>query len=207
MRLQDIKYLTEDSEPPSFADTPEFKAWFGASTVVDGAGKPLMLYHGTTAKDDRNANAAIRAFRPSPDGLLGKGIYLTPDRAYAGSYATQDGGYVLPVYARIVNPLKIQSDPDGEVVVKRIALALEDNFFTKGAALRWAREQFEDWAGIGDEEFYDMLKGHNMNYDGVMLMDGNEIKELTVLSSFQIKSAIGNNGEYREYAGIHEGKK
>ena len=28
-------------------DTPEFKAWFGASKVTDHQGRPLVLYHGT----------------------------------------------------------------------------------------------------------------------------------------------------------------
>lgn len=30
-------------------DTPEFKRWFGDSKVVDAAGKPLVVYHGTAA--------------------------------------------------------------------------------------------------------------------------------------------------------------
>ena len=32
-------------------DTPAFKKWFGDSKVVDDAGKPLVVYHGTTATD------------------------------------------------------------------------------------------------------------------------------------------------------------
>jgi hypothetical protein len=34
-----------------FFDTPEFQAWFQGSKVVDGNGRPLILYHGTTAPD------------------------------------------------------------------------------------------------------------------------------------------------------------
>jgi len=33
-------------------DSPEFKAWFGDSKVVDEAGEPLVVYHGTTADFD-----------------------------------------------------------------------------------------------------------------------------------------------------------
>jgi hypothetical protein len=199
MKLKDIKPLRENASDQKFTNTPEFKSFFRASKLVKN-NTPIVLYHGTTARDEKNPAAAIKTFKPSPDGLLGRGIYLTPDRDYAGTYASQDGGYVIPVYARLVNPLIIQYSPDGEEVVRRIAAALDDNFHTAGAARRWAREQYEDWAGIGDEEFYDMLGDH----DGVMLMKGDEIVELTVLSSAQLKSAIGNNGEYREYAGIHE---
>jgi len=32
-------------------DSPEFKAWFGKSKVVDEKGKPLVLYHGTTRQN------------------------------------------------------------------------------------------------------------------------------------------------------------
>jgi hypothetical protein len=45
--------LTEDAlqQPsPLKTDTPEFRAWFGESKVVDAEGKPLVVYHGTDAE-------------------------------------------------------------------------------------------------------------------------------------------------------------
>ena len=39
-------------------DTPEFKAWFGKSKVVDADGKPLVVYHGTARKFDEFSKGA-----------------------------------------------------------------------------------------------------------------------------------------------------
>lgn len=87
-------------------ESEAFKAWFGKSKLVDAAGAPLVLYHGTTADFD--------TFKPSEGGILGPGVYLTTDRVEAGLYTskfrmeggtTSDGGNVMPVYARIENPV------------------------------------------------------------------------------------------------------
>jgi hypothetical protein len=56
-------------------DTPEFKRWFGASKVVDGAGNPLRAYHGTQRPDrvgnrfrkDRATAGPMAFFTDSPD--------------------------------------------------------------------------------------------------------------------------------------------
>ncbi|MEK9810161.1 MAG: hypothetical protein VW362_06910, partial [Candidatus Nanopelagicales bacterium] len=54
------------SQPAHF-DTPEFKAWFGDSKVVDSAGRPRVVYHGTqevvrdpgtTTRDERFTQAS-----------------------------------------------------------------------------------------------------------------------------------------------------
>ena len=51
-------------------ETPEFKAWFGDSKVVDADGKPLTVYHGTladiTAFDPSHAAEPNRALGDSP---------------------------------------------------------------------------------------------------------------------------------------------
>lgn len=40
-----------DAEAASQTETPEFKAWFGDSKVVDADGKPLVVFHGTQGGD------------------------------------------------------------------------------------------------------------------------------------------------------------
>ena len=72
-------------------DTPEFKAWFGDSVVVDESGGPLEVYHGTSAD--------FTAFDPSKrgktdEGWLGSGFYFTTDRSVAESY----GKRTIPAY-------------------------------------------------------------------------------------------------------------
>jgi hypothetical protein len=46
------RFATAEENIGGQTNTPEFKEWFGESKVVDGEGKPLVVYHGTNAKDD-----------------------------------------------------------------------------------------------------------------------------------------------------------
>ena len=43
--------------------TPEFKAWFGDSKVVDKSGRPRVVYHGTRSSFDTVDMGAMDAFR------------------------------------------------------------------------------------------------------------------------------------------------
>jgi hypothetical protein len=71
--------------------TPKFKAWFGdwenspetSSKVVDENGEPLVLYHGTDVKFNEFDLSKIG----EGSDLLGKGIYLTENKAVANFYA------------------------------------------------------------------------------------------------------------------------
>ncbi len=77
-------------------DTPNFKAWFGDSRVVDEQGAPLVLYHGT-ASDVAEFDASR---------LSAEGIHLSASPDVANTYANSramDGGRganVVPVYAK-----------------------------------------------------------------------------------------------------------
>jgi hypothetical protein len=71
-------------------ETPEFKAWFGDSKVVDAEGRPLVVYHGTNAK--------FRAFDSefSADGAF----WFTSDRVKitGGESGAAGKAQILPVY-------------------------------------------------------------------------------------------------------------
>lgn len=82
-------------------ETPEFRAWFKDSKVVDADGKPLVVYHGT-----RSAEFS-QFVTPS---------FFTSDPKAAGKYAEKyaepadvvaEGGRTLPVYLSIQNPKRI----------------------------------------------------------------------------------------------------
>ncbi|HQY06665.1 MAG TPA: hypothetical protein PLQ52_11435 [Lacunisphaera sp.] len=89
------------SKPPT--ETPAFKEWFGDSQVVDAAGRPLVVYHGT--------NADISAFDP---GRLGQnkaapariGFWFADDPLYAANH----GEAIMPVYLRALKPYIVQGD-------------------------------------------------------------------------------------------------
>jgi len=102
-------------------DTPAFRAWFGRSRIVDRAGRPLVLYHGTrrsflafdlTRTGQGGWKRAGQMRRPA---TLQAGIYLTTARAWAEDYAGKDEdtgevlGTVLTVYASIQRPLRIDA--------------------------------------------------------------------------------------------------
>ena len=88
-------------------DSKYFKKWFGKSKIVDDAGKPMVVYHGT--------KSAFSEFVPSLDGQLGPGIYMSTSKKQANHYALPnfksrgDGGNVMPLYVKMENPLRIQS--------------------------------------------------------------------------------------------------
>lgn len=76
--------------------TPEFKQWFGDSKVVDNAGKPLRVYHGT--------NADIDTFRMANSITL-KGAFFADNVDVANGYAGDgSGANVVPTYLSIRNP-------------------------------------------------------------------------------------------------------
>jgi len=68
-------------------NTPEFKAWFGDSKVVDADGKPLVVYHGTGNSFD--------TFDTSINGMLGKGAYFTTVFEEAAQFASEKTGIEL----------------------------------------------------------------------------------------------------------------
>lgn len=147
-------------------DTTEFKKWFGDSKVVDAEGKPLVVYHGTTAD--------FAEFDPgrkpvNDDGYMGVGSYFIADRADAESYAdmAQDNApgaaRVVEVYLSIKNPYRLPNKSRGTYGMSREqAAAWTDGLIAQG-------------------------------YDGVVNAAGNE---WVAFRPEQIKSAIGNRGTF-----------
>lgn len=93
---------------PPLADvtsSPQFKAWFKGSKIVDEQGKPLVVYHGTSD--------SIQAFdldHPNrrDHGWLGDGVYLTDEPGLASSYSLIKRGSgdpnIMPLYVSLKKP-------------------------------------------------------------------------------------------------------
>ena len=79
--------LTEDAGIDSktlfhtSTDTPEFKAWFGDSKVVDAEGKPLVVYHGSP---EFKGTAFDRSY--STKGPSKLGFWFADDSNYSGLF-------------------------------------------------------------------------------------------------------------------------
>jgi ADP-Ribosyltransferase in polyvalent proteins len=134
-------------------DTPEFKAWFGDSKVVDAEGKPLVVYHGTTYTGPDGSG--LDQFKENTGWFT---AYPSEANTYGG--LNGQGANIVPAFLSIKNP--------------RI---LDQRAATNGS-VRDAVEALQ-----GDE-------------DGVLVMEDGKIRWAIVASPNQIKSAIGNNGQF-----------
>jgi hypothetical protein len=167
-----------------------FREWFGDSKVVDEAGAPLVVYHGTAgdfdAFDIRKAGAAIDA------GKLGEGFYFTQDPRWASRYAENaakaDGApSVAAVHVSLKNPLVL--DGGGDLWSRLRSISKEwgiDADPVKDAGNTpnplWSR-RFTQEA---------MTRGH----DGVILPSRIGQTEYVAFSAGQVKSATGNSGRF-----------
>jgi hypothetical protein len=165
------------TDTPVKTDSPEFQRWFGDSKVVDDAGKPLVVYHGTDADIKEFDVKKIKSRFP-----FSIGYHFTSRPSEASIYASdalgekmREGGNVMPVYVSLKNPLIVHT--------KELAASIEADLhsgpmFTK---IRDARIAGKPHDGIiikrerGDE------------WDGWNVI---------AFRPEQIKSAIGNNGEF-----------
>lgn len=101
-----MRNLIDLNERADLTKSAEFRAWFGNSKIVDRHGKPLVVYHGTSARFDR---LEVRSVQDT-------GIYFTPDPEYASGYAqsfgdVKEGSRVLPCVLSIKNPVFFLTKP------------------------------------------------------------------------------------------------
>lgn len=163
--------------------SPEFQRWFAGSKVVDDAGLPLRVFHGTSAYKDFDTFK-----KGSGHGTLGPGIYFTNDPDYAASYANKGGtmGRLIPAYLRMRNPVILTSH-DGiddllmaiygraSVLARRRRSQANDNYIIKRA---------------------DLQKLQDRGYDGIIWKHPGGQHIYLVFEPQQVKSALGNRGTY-----------
>lgn len=189
---------TTNSNGQPIAATEEgvrnFWKWFGDSKVVDAEGRPLVVYHGTT-KD-------FQSFDPSQanDRMYSGGtedtVFLTDNPDVGASYAGRrtsmtglnatfaEGGNVLPVYLKITKPLKANAKGESWRDVQ-----YKGEFYSTAELTEVAKSAKKDG----------MVVSRVMDYRDSGVTGDNTKKPSTtyaVFSSTQIKSAIGNSGEF-----------
>lgn len=190
-------------------ESPEFKAWFGDSKVVDAEGKPLKVYHGTTV-DEAFGEFKEKDFKePSKQFLLDIGIHFSGSTDTASLYANPNkrrgdigsgkSGVtpkVYPVYINIKNPLDLTSGIDSKVKEK---LFREHSKFFKGGKSKVLFDVdpillIQDLQRkMGRETIQTFIKG--MGFDGV-IYNWNQSDNYLVFEPTQIKSAISNTGAF-----------
>jgi hypothetical protein len=154
-----------------------FRAWFGQSRVVDEAGAPRVVYHGTAA--DVEAFDAARSGR-NYEGGGDRGFFFTSKPATAGRYAEQAAApgrepegapNVMPVYLSLQRPLVRE---------------------TSGAGLNDAPDK---WFDANKDALY--AEADRAGADGIVIRGAGQWEGRDVYVAFrpeQVKSAIGNSG-------------
>lgn len=196
--------------------TPEFKAWFKNSPVVDTAGEPLVVYHrtGGAATMGEGVDALLPGGRPNVqnfplsgtktaaragvEGLRsGPGIWMTDNPASSsighqrfrdmGEVTSRGGGEaIIPVHVSLQNPLIITSNKQ--------RLKIKDQL-----------PPYSDRLGVEDDlrrtDFPYRFDGRQrqqleaLGHDGIILRLPGEAQEIIAFEAAQIKSAF-NRGTF-----------
>ena len=157
--------------------TDAFAKWFGDSKVVDAAGKPLVVYHGTRSDFSVfSGKDGFNFFAETPEG--------------ASVYGNGTGASIYPVYLNITKPLDLGDVDLGDEYTKAKAAKIlkvpeyllpNPKFGKKGHL--W--EYFDKGSRGYLASLYDGIKANE---------DGNEV--YVAFNPTQIKSATGNNGTF-----------
>lgn len=226
----DIRLRTADTAVESPRVTPTrteaFRNWFGSSVLVDGNGKPLVLYHGTHA--DFSAFSHFKQGTSSDAGWYGSGFYFSPAPQVAAGYAEGEGGVVMPVHVRIERPYYWRDHHErglfqnSQVVSLNMTAELKaaghdgvivvNDFYSFAEGMSdesWALliEASPLLANIGRDRLPALLGGKEYTYKalsdayGKAFVDSltpvrSAIAEVVAFDDTQIKSAISNIGTY-----------
>lgn len=148
-------------------ETPEFKNWFGASKVVDAEGKPLVVYHGTNADFADFSGDEVNYFTASSEAAS----------AYAVGFGRpRFGARVVPSFVSVANPKVLPLTASAKITTKDIA--------------RLKAEGFDGVFGTQSEYVWGDKPAI------ATLPDGRRVTEVIPFLPEQIKSAIGNNGQF-----------
>lgn len=168
-------------------EATEFKSWFGNSKAVDDSGNPLVVYHGSEAKD-------IKKFKTGNRGL----IYVTQDKGYAEAY-TNDDGRVYELNVKIENPASYLDD-------KVMQVLLEEN---KDLNRDDIVEAFE--AGYDPYEIFEkksvIKKLKSLGYDGFVFEEEGQTS-IGVFSADQLreaKSLLNQDAAPIFYSALYQG--
>ena len=155
------------------ASSAAFRRWFGKSKVVDAAGEPLVVYHGSRATFDtfrRPDIAAILARGDATEAEMnqGMGIYFTDSAENAATY----GYEVYPVYLRMLKPLIV--DAQGE---EWSYVPFKGSFYYADDIVSLAEEKGHD--GVIFLNIYDTHSGNNILSNTYIVFDPKQIKSAT----------------------------
>lgn len=199
-------------------DTPEFKAWFGESKVVDEKGAPLRVFHGTTSVFQEFSKKARGSATGADSARMG--FFFAEEASVASGYAQALEGRSVREARLAVEAAEKEARRTGDwskhdAAVERheeAALSEQRSGVTSGASvmplfLRIQNPLVVDMAGKTWQEdaFVSAISRASeprRKHDGVIfrnVADDDKRKLTTVYVTFeptQIKSASGNRGTF-----------
>jgi len=215
-----VKMLFNDNVLPA----PEAAA--NLQKFLEPSKAPMRLYHGTTATEGGKGVEAIRRLKPSKDGALGSGTYLTPSTANASGYSgspndeaiaamlrsdyqadtgqqflrNRQAGNVLPGQEG-GNMLPVYAQIKNPLIIDGshgdpMVEALTKLGMDEDKALRMVEKAYEDKGYIGKQV---ESRARAAGYDGLMQYRDGELSEVVSYNPNAVKSATGNEGTYDIY--------
>lgn len=169
-----------------------FQAWFGASRVVDGFGRPQVLYHGTRTQFSAFGVGDIGYHFGTRDAAC-KRLQDLHEKTGCG----WDGAHVMPVYLSLQNPLRLLDAGDW-FDEERISSVMIDVCFDEEFGERYLQALDElDAKHPGVNHSYRQIFEH-LGHDGIVYHNAQEGggDSFIAFRPSQIKSALGNSGLY-----------
>lgn len=168
-------------------ETKAFRDWFGDSKVVDGQGKPLVVYHGSPDARFINDDGTFKSEKARYGFGRDEGAYwFAADRSVAKSYA---------------DPRRAFDYQAAEPGIIEAFVKLENPLIIDGGGRNWREAQRGKTSDVIREARdggFDgvIIKNVKDNYQSGVVKGDRPTDTYVVFQSTQIKSAIGNRGTF-----------
>lgn len=174
-----------------------FRNWFGDSKVVDDAGNPLTVYHGTKSRGGFDAFDPEKIGTATDEGFLGRGFYFTTSEPTADAIGGITKGQKTQLSPAWAGSTYGEGGSSGAFHV-----SAKNPVVIKPEGWSWDKRHIvRDQLGLGrDASADDILEALQRNGNDAVILDysggGWPHQEVMIPSPTQIKSATGNRGTF-----------
>lgn len=185
-----------------FGDS-EARQWPESSRGDRKKAPPLVLYHGT--KGDFNefvvGSPGFNSTLFGPWETKRAGLFFTEDKKFAEGFANQgestQGANVIPVYLKVENAIDLTKGFTDEAIIE----ALTEIGVNPRVMYNISADQIWGMFDEEDEGSFFVGKLKELGYDGAVIVEPNSatnesVESWVVFDPAQVKSAIGNTGEF-----------
>lgn len=160
-----------DAQPrrADITETEAFQSWFGSSVVTDNGkpmkegGRPLWVYHGTTAEFEAFDSAQLGRSTRHPTSRLGFWFSSSPEVAelftqefeantFPPTARQRENANLLPVYLRLENPYRMSLEKFREIQAQPFGAEFEEE---QPAAAQRARDWIDGNRALLEKRGYD----------------------------------------------------